>query len=108
MDGKHLISHAVSLTLLNSRDINLDTLSVWITLGNPTLAKKLIIASTTFFVEMTLSGIAFGNLVALHIIVRMYLFPILVLSSGPTQSIIIRSNGSPVVGMGFNGAGGIV
>ena len=57
---------------------------------------------------MTLSGIASGNLIALHIIVRMYLFPILVLGSGHTQSISIGSNGSPVVGMGFNGAGRII
>ena len=88
--------------------MKLEPLSVWITLGNPTLAKKLIITSITFLVEMTLNDIASRNLLALHIIVRMYLFPISVLGSGPTQSISIRSNGSPVVGMGFNGAGGIV
>lgn len=52
-------------------------------------------------------GIASGNRVAAHMMVSKYWFPDLVRGSGPTQSIKIRSKGSPITGMGCKGAGGI-
>lgn len=53
---------------------------------------------------------ASGYRVAAHITVRIYWCPDLVFDSGPTQSIITRSNGSPStgIGTGCKGAGGTV
>lgn len=41
-------------------------------------------------------------------IVNKNLFPLLVFGRGHTQSIIMCSNGSPIAGIGFKGAGGIL
>lgn len=60
-----------------------------------------------FPVEIFLSGMTSGYLVEAHIMVRIYLFPDLVLGSGPTQSIMIRLKGFSTMGMGLRGATGI-
>ncbi len=52
------------------------------------------------------NGITSGNRVATHIIVKIYCEPNLVFGRGPTQSIRMRSNGSPTAGIGQRGAGG--
>ena len=53
------------------------------------------------------SDIASGKRVETHIIVNKYWLPRLVLGNGPTQSIVIRLNGSSKTGIGFSGALGI-
>ena len=54
---------------------------------------------------MFLNGIASGNLVAVHITVNKYWFPLLVLGKGPTQSTITLLKGSSITGSGTNGPG---
>ena len=51
---------------------------------------------------MLVKGMAFGNL-----LVKRYLFLVLVFGKGPTQSIINLLNGSPNAGIGLTGATGI-
>ena len=57
---------------------------------------------------MFLSGMASGNLVDAHIIVRRYWFPLLAFGSGPTQSTITLLKGSSNAGMGCSGDTGMV
>ena len=56
---------------------------------------------------MLVNGMALGNLVEAHIMVKRYWFLDLVFGKGPTQSIITLLNGSSNAGMGFRGATGI-
>lgn len=72
------------------------------------MEKNRVKALTTDRAVMLPSGIASGKRVTAHIIVKIYRFPLLVLGSGPTQSIMMRANGSPIAGIGYRGAGGIV
>ena len=54
-----------------------------------------------------LSGMASGKRVDAHIIVNRYELPALVVGRGPTQSMMIRLNGSSKAGIGKRGAWGI-
>ena len=56
---------------------------------------------------MLVNGMASGNLVEAHIMVKRYWFLDLVFGKGPTQSIITLLNGSSNAGMGLRGATGI-
>ena len=56
---------------------------------------------------MLVKGMAWGNLVEAHIMVKRYWFLDLVFGKGPTQSIITLLNGSSNAGMGVRGATGI-
>ena len=56
---------------------------------------------------MLVNGMASGNLVEAHIMVKIYWFLDLVFGKGPTQSIITLLNGSSNAGMGLRGAIGI-
>ena len=56
------------------------------------------------FALIFFKSVASGNLVETHIIVNKYWFPLLVLGSGPTQSIMTRLNGSSKAGIDFSGA----
>lgn len=53
------------------------------------------------------SGTASGKRVDVHMMVSKYLFPVYVLGSGPTQSTVTHSNGSPRVGIGHKGISGM-
>ena len=90
----------------NNFDMKFDPRLVCITLGSPTLEKKLITASTIFLADIALNRIASGNRVAAHIIVRIYLCLAFVSGNGPTQSTITRLNGSSTTGISWSGAGG--
>ncbi len=55
-----------------------------------------------------LKGITSGNLVATHMIVNKNWLLVLVFGRGPIQSTITCSNGSPIAGIGFKRAGGML
>ena len=57
--------------------------------------------------HMFFRGMASGNLVEAHMIVSRYWLPVLVLGSGPTQSMSTWLNGSSKAGIGSRGAVGI-
>jgi hypothetical protein len=81
--------------------------SDWMDFGRPTKVKNFVSACTMVLALIFRSGIASGKRVETHIIVSKYWLPRLVLGNGPTQSIIIRLNGSSKAGIGFSGAFGI-
>ena len=58
------------------------------------------------FALMFRRGTASGNRVAAHMMVNKYWLPDLDLGNGPTQSMITLEKGSPIAGMGCNGATG--
>ena len=55
---------------------------------------------------MLVKGMASGNLVEVHIMVKRWCFLDLVFGKGPTQSRITLLNGSSNAGMSFRGATG--
>jgi len=70
------------------------------------MLKNFTKAFIIFGALMFLKGIASGNRVEVHIIVKRYLFPAHVLGKRPTQSTIIRLKGSSIAGIGVKGATG--
>ena len=85
-------------------DVKLDPWSDKISSGNPSLAKVSHNASATVVASVLLRGMASGYRVAKSIIVKIYLFPLFVLRSGPTMSMAIHLKGSFIVGSGCRGA----
>ncbi len=80
--------------------------SVWITLGRPKVEKNLIRLLIIVLAVIVRRGIASRYRVALHIMVSRNWLPVRVFGNGPTQSIITRSNGSPITGIGWSGTRG--
>ena len=75
--------------------------------GNPNFVKNPINSSTIFGLLILLTGIASGYFDILSIKVNRYSWPLLVLGSGPTMSIITSWKGSFTTGIGIRGAFGI-
>ena len=98
----------VFITCAKSLDKKLVPWSVWIILGSPKVAKNFINACITTGAVIFRKGTASGKRVAVHMIVSRNWLPVFVFGNGPTQSIRIFSNGSPITGIGHKGAGGIV
>ena len=69
--------------------------------------KKLTRAFEILGASMLVKGVASGNLVEAHIMVKRYWFLDLDFGKGPTQSIITLLNGSSNAQMGLRGATGI-
>ena len=72
--------------------------------GYPTRLKVDIRASATFSASMEVSAMASGYLVARSTRVKIYLFPDLVLCSGPIMSTATHRNGSPITVSGTSSA----
>ena len=56
---------------------------------------------------MMVKGMASGNLVDAHIIIKIYWFQELVFGKAPTHSIMTLQNGCKKAGIGLRGATGI-
>ena len=67
--------------------------------------KKITKAFDTVLALMFFRGIASGNRVVLHMMVKIYSHPDLVLGSLPTQSIMTLVKASSATGIGWGGAG---
>ena len=97
---------SVLRTCTNSFDLKIISWFVCTDFGRPNEKKNFVMACAIDLAVVTQRH-GFGKRVTAPTMVSRYWLPDFVLGSGPTQSAITCSNGSPTAGMGCNGASGM-